>query len=401
MLAALGYFGAGTTADSVFLDFAPAVVGAFVWSVCILIPLALLVLGIYFLVSLPLRRQERARFFLFLLETGFKLNRTPEDVVSSISNSRDNSLGARFHLVATYLQSGYRLGDALAKVPRLLPPPVLAMLRVGESIGDMRKVLPACRKLLADGSSHVRAAKSYAVLMVIFLLPIAPALTFMFQRLLLPKLTQAFEGYAAEGGPHPDFSALSGTGPFLLVPLGICLALWICAFAYVGGPQAVKWIEAGVFPIGDWIYCRLPWCRTRMKRDFSAMLGLLLDASVPEASAVQLAADSTANRFFIARARRVLADLSAGRKLSEALARLDDKGEFRWRLDNAARSRAGFTAALAGWVEALDARAFQQEQAAAQFLTTSVVLLNGLVVGLFMVTVFKAIVGVMNFMLLW
>ena len=62
--------------------------------------------------------------------------------------------------------------------------------------------------------------------------------------------------------------------------------------------------------------------------------------------------------------------LREGVALTEAVQAIDDTGEFRWRLTNAAYGRGGFMAALSGWHEALDAKAYQLEQAASQVITT-------------------------------
>src|SRR5436305_5108865 len=94
----------------------------------------------YYFLSLPMRRQERARFFLDLLEQGLAEGRSPEDTIVALSQSRDSSMGVRFHLVAAHIEMGLRLGEALEKVPRFLPAQVSATLRIGEEIGDIRKV---------------------------------------------------------------------------------------------------------------------------------------------------------------------------------------------------------------------------------------------------------------------
>ena len=80
---------------------------------------------------------------------------------------------------------------------------------------------------------------------------------------------------------------------------------------------------------------------------------------------------------------------------------LDDSGEFHWRLANAIHGRDGFIAALRGWFEALDARAFQQEQAAAQTLTTALVLWNGFVIGVFVVGMFNVLTNIIEEGVLW
>ncbi|HMJ88508.1 MAG TPA: hypothetical protein VK530_01760, partial [Candidatus Acidoferrum sp.] len=59
------------------------------------------------------------------------------------------------------------------------------------------------------------------------------------------------------------------------------------------------------------------------------------------------------------------------------------------------------TKALRGWFEVLDARAFQQEQSAAQTATTLLVLWNGLAIGLFVVAVFNMLTNIIEGGLLW
>ena len=117
-----------------------------------------------------------------------------------------------------------------------------------------------------------------------------------------------------------------------------------------------------------------------MQRDFSVMLATLIDAGTPEPDAVTLAARCTANSCFEERAARAVNALQQGGSLTDAMQELDDTGEFRWRLTNAAHSRGGFLAALAGWHDALNAKSFQHEQAAAHVVSTALVLLNGLFV---------------------
>jgi type II secretory pathway component PulF len=146
---------------------------------------------------------------------------------------------------------------------------------------------------------------------------------------------------------------------------------------------------------------RLPWRRKRLQRDFSAMLAVLLDAEVPETEAVSLAAQSTDNLAIIRRAERVRALLQEGVKLPEAIRALDNSRELQWRLSNALRRGAGFVRALTGWHEALDAKAFQLEQAAAQVTTTVLVLVNGVIVASFMIAVFLVLITLINTAALW
>ena len=151
----------------------------------------------------------------------------------------------------------------------------------------------------------------------------------------------------------------------------------------------------------DWLHFRLPWRRKRLQRDFSTLLAILLDSGVPEPEAVALAADGTANSIFRRRAGRAVESLRQGVKLTQAVQSLDDSGEFAWRLANAVHGHAGFLQALAGWHESLDAKAFQQEQAAAHGITSALVLWSGLFVGAVAISVFTFLVSITNSAVLW
>jgi type II secretory pathway component PulF len=111
------------------------------------------------------------------------------------------------------------------------------------------------------------------------------------------------------------------------------------------------------------------------------MLAVLLDNQVQESRALALAAESTGNHAFVQQVRGIVLRLAGGESLMEAIEPLDASGELRWRLDNARHGSDGFAAALKGWQETLDARAFEREQAAAQALSTALLIVNGLALG--------------------
>lgn len=357
---------------------------------------------IYFLFTLPLRRNERARMFLDLLELGLKEGRSPEAAITGAAASRDRSLGARFHLLAAYLEQGMRLASALEQVPRLVPPQIRAMLKTGERIGDMAKVLPACRQLLKDGVSQVRGALNYLILVVFALTPAMVVVPLVFRIQVLPKFNEVFAGMLA-GRPLPAFTRLVfGLNSFsTFIQVGIVSLIMVLALAYLGGPRLHGWLHRAMPGLQDWLLCRLPWRRKRLQRDFSTMLALLLDAEVPEAEALSLAAESTGNVIIVRRAESARQLLTEGVKLPEAIGVMDDGGELKWRLANALKRGGGFLRALAGWHEALEARAFQLEQAAAQITTTVLVLFNGLIVASIVIAVFLVFVMLINEGALW
>jgi type II secretory pathway component PulF len=183
--------------------------------------------------------------------------------------------------------------------------------------------------------------------------------------------------------------------------LAVTVLLWGLALCYVGGPRLAGWLQPGLFPFFDWIALKTPWKRLRLIRHFAGMLAVLLDAGISERDALGLAGRCTANAFLRKRAYAAQEKLASGVPLPQALMDFDVHGELAWRLTSAAKSNQGFRAALAGWVEALDAKAFQQEQGAAQFFTTLVVLANGVMIGIIAVMFFSMFASLINGTALW
>lgn len=369
-----------------------------------IVPVVAALYLLYFLLTLPMRRNERARLFLDLLERGLQEGRTPEGTVSEVAASRDPVLGKRFQRLAGFIAQGTRLGRALDQVPRLLTPELVAMLKAGERLGDVKKVLPACRLQLRDGLSHVRAALNYLIVLTFVTTPFMITVPLILRVKVLPTFEAVFEGMT-QGAVMPAFTrfVLGGSGVAMVIEVAALIFVWLLTLAYLGGPRLRSWIEMTLPGGGFWLdrfHYALPWRRKRLERDFSAMLSLLLEAAVPEPEAVQLAAESTGNDVFIRRAASAVARLKEGVKLSEAIRLVDNSGELHWRLANALRG-AGFVKALASWHEALDAKAFQLEQAAAQVATTCLVLLNGVIVGGFVIGLFMMIIRIVNEATLW
>jgi type II secretory pathway component PulF len=331
--------------------------------------------SVWYGLAAGLRRHERTRCFLDLLEIGLRQGRRLEDTVASLARTRLRDLGVHFHLLAARLERGERFGEALAGVPRLLDKPVRALLRTGDEIGDVARVLPACRAAATSPAMGSQVTVNQLGVMI-YAAPVGPFVYFFAAVFILPKLQQIGLDMG-EGGvtvPMIFFEWANALAVFIGVLWGIFALAW-------GVPDVLRALTVRLDPattwLGDWCDFILPWRRNRMIRNFSTMLALLLDGAVPEARALRLAATATGNRRFLRRAERAAAELAQGRKLTEVVEELDDEREFAWRLANAAHAPTGFGAALAGWHEALEARAFAQEQVWSQIVSTSFVLLNG------------------------
>jgi type II secretory pathway component PulF len=365
-----------------------------------LAPAAGLIWCIYWLLTLPLRRAERCRLVLDLLQLGLNDGQTPERAIIDAASSHDHVLGARFQRLAAQLKTGLRLSEGLARVPRLLPLQVEAMLAAGERIGDLGKVLPACRKLLNDGTSQVRGALNYMAILAVIAPPLLIAVPIAINIVVLPKFKEVFASMTMDLPPFTRMVFGNSTLPLAILTAGYVL-VWIAALAYIGGPSLRELLRNFSPGLVDRFLYRLPWRRKRLQRDFSAMLAVLLDSDVPEVEAVSLAAETTANTVVRQRAAKVCALLDSGVKLPIAIRALDDSGELQWRLTNALQRGRGFVRALNGWHDALDAKAFQLEQASAQAATSALVLFNGLFVAGIVIAVFLALISILNAATLW
>ena len=142
-----------------------------------------------------MRRNERVRIFVDVLELGLRDGRSPEAAIVDAASSRDEALGKHFHKLAAHLNKGMRFNEALDQVPRLIPPQIAAMLKAGERIGDIAKVLPACRRLLDDAVSQVRGAINYLVLVAFAVTPFTLFVPVMLNIFVLPKFREVFCGH--------------------------------------------------------------------------------------------------------------------------------------------------------------------------------------------------------------
>jgi type II secretory pathway component PulF len=379
-------------------DFAQFLVALFWYALLILLPGGAFSVLVHFLLSLPMRRRDRALFFLDLLETVLQRGQPMEHAILAAAENHDRAIGVHFYLVAAHIEGGSRLGEALEKVPRFLPPQINAILRAGEKLGDLKRVLPACREVLRIAPDTVRSTMHYMVAILLLFAPIACWMIVLLSVMVIPKFKEVAAGMGATVWPLTQF-VFANTFWLVAFEAVVFLGLMSAAVIYIGGPGLVRWFQFRSVPVVDWITWRVPWKQKKLQRAFSAMLAVLLDGGVPEPEAVRLAGESTANEIGRRRASRVMAALAKGIKLDDAVRRFDDSGEFHWRLTNAAHAHGGFLNALRGWHESLDAKAFQQEEAATHVLTSGLVLLNGLVVALIATAMFGMLVMILKGML--
>lgn len=370
----------------------------FLWyAVIIVVPGGAFSLVLHFLLSLPMRRRDRALFFLDLLETVVDRGRPVEPAIISAAENHDCSIGIQFFLVAAQVEDGLRLGPALERVPGFLPPQVNAMLQAGERLGDYKKVLPACREVLRIAPDTVRTTMHYMVAILMLFAPASILIILFLSHNLIPRFKDVAGGMGIALWPISIFDfVLTDSGALVALETTVFVLLLGVTIFYVGGPGLLRWFRFRRLPLVDWITWHVPWKRKKLLRTFSAMLAVLLDSGVPEPEAVRMAGEATANEICRRRAERVVHELQGGVKLEEAVRSFDETGEFHWRLTNAAQARGGFLPALRGWHAALDAKAFQQEETATHALTSGLVILNGVIVGLIATGMFAVLIAALH-----
>ncbi len=363
------------------------------------LPLAAFCYGLYYLVSLPLRRQERARILVDLLELQATQHYHPTQAIKELSQTKDPALGVRFHLLAGYLESGHSLAEGLRRVPRLLPETIAGILSVGESLGSLNKVLPACQTHLTDAAATVRNVTNHLLMGLFVALPsLLTLMLFIYQ--VWPKIQMIGEDYGVRSLPVIQYA--TALLPKVLVVLSILYGLYyLGALFYVGGPRLRHWIENGIAPVTHAVAMSIPWHRKRLLRNFSIMLGVLLDSGVPESEALTLAATASSNQVLKGRVKRCTQALANGESLETAITRLDATPELSWRLRLAAHQPNGFQAALKGWWECLHTKARQQEQLSAQVFSVGMILLNGLIAATISISTFHLITQIIEQGSLW
>ena len=268
-------------------DFAQFLLGIFWYGVFILLPGGVFSVLIHFLLSLPMRRRDRALFFLDLVETVLQRGQPVEQAILAAAENHDRAIGVRFYMVAAHIENGLRLGEALEKEPRFLPPQINAILRAGEKLGDLKKVLPACREVLRIAPDTVRSTTHYMVAILLVFAPVACWIITLLSVFVVPRFKEVAAGMGDRVWPFTQFVfALNDSHVLVGFEILLFLALLTVAAIYIGGPGFVRWFQFRSVPIVDWITWRVPWKQKKMQRTFSAMLAVLLDGGVPEAEAV-------------------------------------------------------------------------------------------------------------------
>src|SRR6185295_13598537 len=104
----------------------------------------------------------------------------------------------------------------------------------GERIGDVGKVLPACRQLLHDGVSQVRGALNYMLILTFVITPFSVFVPVFLNIFVIPKFKEVFEGMMP-GNNLPAFTRLyfGLNTTFVWTQVAFVTILWLLLLAYV------------------------------------------------------------------------------------------------------------------------------------------------------------------------
>lgn len=344
-------------------------------------------IGLHWLMSLPSRRRERARQFLHFLELAHRDGLNPESALVDACRCEDPALPTRLYLLAAYLENGVRLDAALSLVPSLLPPEIRAMVGVGVKTGRMGTILGPARMSLEEPDNRGESGVT-ALIEILLLSVLLSGMVMAYGSIaVMPKIRQILADMISDGSPRfaPLTEFAMAQAPWFMVGLaGLTLILFGTAFTRMAGPRLGL---VGLDALRLW----LPWHRQRAHRDFAALLALQLDAGIPEEEALTQAAAATGNRSIQRRLPRAIANLRRGATLDLAVAAIDRRPEFLWRLRNGLAAPGSTVAALRGWVTHLNDSAHRNELIAGQFFAAAVLIAQAVIVGTFICGVFLAL----------
>ncbi|MCZ7639469.1 MAG: type II secretion system F family protein [Verrucomicrobia bacterium] len=144
----------------------------------------------YYVFSLPLRRQERARLLLDLIETGLETGGALEHAIVGAARRGGARLGKPILELAERLAAGLPLAQALEATPGVFPPPVTALIRAGAEMGELPKSIVGARRLLRESTSPLFKAQHYLMLLAFVTSPAWMAVFSLLMVFVLPKLSQ-------------------------------------------------------------------------------------------------------------------------------------------------------------------------------------------------------------------
>jgi type IV pilus assembly protein PilC len=269
-------------------------------------------------VGLPFMRPGTRDLALFnrqmatLLEAGIPLVRGLRGLAADCSNA---VLAGAIDDIATRIERGESLSDAMAAHPEAYSRMHLSMIRAGERAGTLSEIveqLAAYMEKVDAIRNKVRGALSYPVFVLVF----AVLVVFF----LLFQIVPTFERIYAEFGQQlPQFTRVV-IGASDAVRGNLVLSLVIAAGLVAGGAFALR-TTAGRYAF-DAMLLRVPLFGTIVRKAvmsrFARTFGILLRSGLPLLEGLELVGGAAGNEGVGRAVRDVKAQVAAGRGITES-----------------------------------------------------------------------------------
>jgi type II secretory pathway component PulF len=285
-------------------------------------------------------------------------------------------LGEIARSLSQRLARGESLPEALEGEERAIPPLYRAVVQAGVQSGRLPIALEGLAKYVR-GYAEARAAIGLALWYPLLVLTLAYALFVAMAYLASEKIVK-----------QADILGLHATSPFhWLAWVGGSMPYWWPVGPILLVVLLIAWVRSGSaarFQAGSWSWlCLFPWMKSMLASyetaNFSELLGLLLDHSVPYPSALILAADATGDARLCRGARQLAEAIARGESAASALGAVDRKTflpMMRWVLATG-QEQGSMVAALRNLADVYRKRAQYQADKLSVFLPTILMIAIG------------------------
>jgi type II secretory pathway component PulF len=278
--------------------------------------------------------------------------------------------------LASRLNRGENLTDALAAEGRSIPPLYRAVVEAGARSGRLAVALEGLARYVR-GYSEARSAIGLALWYPILIITLAYGLFVGLVWEAVPRFLTAFEALGLKTAAPLRWLAWIGDSAYYWWPAGpILLAILAIAWIYSG--------TAARFQGSSWSWLRIfPWMNSVLANyeaaGFSELLALLLEHNVAYPEALNLAAEATGNRRMAAAAGELAASIVCGEPPSKAVGTIDPRAflpMLRWVLATG-QEQGSLVSALRSLGELYRKRAQFQAQKLSIFLPTILMVVIG------------------------
>ncbi|MBI2805708.1 MAG: type II secretion system F family protein [Planctomycetes bacterium] len=213
--------------------------------------------------------------------------------------------------LASDLQKGVSLSDALDKERDAFPPLFLAMAKLGETTGHLAEIFGELERYYQLELQLKRQFRSATIL---------PIAQFFFATLIIAGVIYVLGFIASLNNTKPlmtmfGLSGAAGSGAFLGVVFGAIALGWAIYVAILRAGRQKAWMHRlllGIPSLGPCLYA------LAMSR-LTLALQLTLDSGLSIGKALRLSLEATGNAHFVAHADDIVNAIKKGRPLHDAL----------------------------------------------------------------------------------